>query len=171
MKKTVQPIMDALFAKLLIYAFGEPFLSRMVCVTTPVLFQKVKIDGQIMFIALCREMHVSTFYLFGPNVSEEERISKKMAIFVAYAGKVEGFMPKEIFKNRIYFDVVGKVDAEEHQTFLHALVTIMTQLDILIRNFGLPKETKLSLKETPRLPPIPGALPKDIKTVFLNISL
>lgn len=167
--KTVQSIPDVLFLDLFPHALGKPFVSRVVGFTRPVLFQPVKMDGQSMFMALSRDFLISSFLLFGPDITKAERINKKMAIFIVHAGKIDGLFPREIFKNRIYFDVVGKVDAEDHQTFLHPVTMVMNKLDILIRKLKLPKETKLKASEVPQLPPIPGTLPKNIRSLLMHL--
>lgn len=168
MKKTVQLVPKALFSDFSFFNFGKPFIKKINGFNGNSLVQPVKIDGQHLSISLNNDRYVSHFMIIAGDINIE-RIERKQVIFVAYGGKISGFLGNQVFKNKIYYDAKEKINADQQQTFLHVTSLALQKLDIIDRNRPKTSVNELKIIDVPLLNPIPGKIPKDLHDLLLSI--
>lgn len=133
---TVQFVTDRLFESISKYSFGDPFREFVNGFPQFTLIQPVKIDSQDLAIGLNRDFAVSHFFLFNSPDAYKETTNKNHRILTVFAGKVKGLhWEKQIFKNRVYCDVLSRIDAQ--QNFLHAITMTLKELDNINRKFNI----------------------------------
>lgn len=172
MKKTlntIQAITDALFEDFKTYYFGEPFVRSVIGFPGNTVIQPIKIDGQYLFIGLHRDRYISRFIIIGGSIGGEHRIDRKQVAFILFGGKICGILGKQTFKNKFYYDSKGKIDADQQEGFLHATATAMSRLDVINRNRQKVMKKELKIEEVPVLTPIPDKLPRDIRSLLMNL--
>lgn len=157
-QQIVQIVPDKMFLTLMRYAFGEQRFSIIEGFGHLTLIQPIKIDGKSLNIGLNRDFYESHFFLLDP-----EKTGKKSKILTIFAGRVVGIHGgKQTFKNKVYFDVLGKVDSQ--QNFLHAITVIAQELDAVVRNIGLKElPESVPLEEVKQL----KIITKNEKVIFL----
>lgn len=150
--KTVQAVPDRLFVALSHYSFGEAFKTKVNGFPNLTLIQPIKIDSQSLAIGIHHDHQVAHFFLFKEPEAYKEQTSENLRVFTVFAGKISGFGPTAVFKNRIYYDNIGKVD--QQQNYLHASRIIIDELDVILRNWNLTGAelvAEIPIQEVPTL--------------------
>jgi hypothetical protein len=148
---TVQNIPRKVFDEMSLYSLGDPYIALVAGQLYPALIQPIKIDGQELSIGLHNELHISHFFLFRTPDAYKTETSQNLRVLTIFGGKVTGRNGQnQLFKNRVYYDIIGKVD--EQQNFLHASMKILAVLDNLIRtNNTWTLQAVIPLEELPVL--------------------
>ena len=149
--QTVQYVSDKLFEHFSQYSFGDSFHTRVNGFPYLALIQPIRIVSQDLAIGLHREERISHFFLFNKADAYKEKTNKNHRICTVFVGKIEGSLPdKQFFKNRIYYDIVGKIN--DQQNYLHVISLILSILDTFVRNTEIQGFTQgLSLSAVPLL--------------------